>query len=135
MARLFNATAAQIIKGAETWLWSLGIALLVLSVLLVPTSRLLADDGSGTTVPYNDCKAANGCDTAPTPTCRQTVFTGTCPTGGPGGQGQYLACSQSGACSKCPCNFCQISGQLTYCNCQCQIGTGGCADANTCIAN
>ena len=134
MARLFNTTARWFFQGVETWLSSLGIALLVLSILLVPTSRLLADDGGGTYI-YNDCKAADGCDTAPTPTCRQTVFTGTCPTGGPGGQGQYVACSQSGACSKCPCNYCQISGQLTYCNCQCQMGTGGCADSNTCLPN
>jgi hypothetical protein len=44
------------------WLWSLGLALLVLSVLLVPTSRVLSDTGGAGPLGAGGCLAHDGCN-------------------------------------------------------------------------
>ncbi len=125
MARFFRVARAGVFQGAETWLCSLGVALLVLSVLLVPTSRLLADDGGGSVaLAPNDCKANDGCNNGcaivlPSNVCNYRTGNGGCTNG----------------CSTCGCSYCQDRFTMLYCNCQCRNGLGYCANTTTCTAN
>lgn len=126
MVRFFNAMAGRFFAGAETWLCSLGVALLVVSVLLVPTSRLLADDGGNGPLAINDCKAANGCVTD----CAYVQPSGPCNYQYPRKGG----CSNG--CSLCYCTLCQYSGKPFYCACQCMQGLGSCnPDTDACYPN
>ena len=62
MGRHISTAAVRFFGAGDCWLCSLGIALLVLSVLLVPSSQALADDGgSGTLADICNATCNNGC--------------------------------------------------------------------------
>jgi hypothetical protein len=112
----------RIFMTADWFLGSLGIAMLSLSLMLVPTGGLLADTGTNVPVP-NDCLAANGCNNG----CAQSS-TGACsPSSGTTG------CTNG--CSNCFCGACIYRQQGWACNCQCQSGSGTCSDTITCVPN
>jgi len=120
MARFLRATAAGFYNGSETWLCSLGVALLVLSVLMVPTSRLLADDGSGGfgSVPPPAGCLGDPCDKG----CRSTPpFI--CPPTGPNCQIAVAGCED------CHCTWCLINGGPGACQCSCQEFQRNCVGA------
>jgi hypothetical protein len=125
MVRLFNATTARLLVGAETWLCSLGITLLALSVLLVPTSRLLADDGGTGPLIANDCKPKNACENG----CTWTPPDSHC-TPWRGNTG----CTRDNNCSACYCTAC-VDGQGQWCGCQCMFGNSGCETLTKCNPN
>ena len=113
MARTFGALAYL--------LNSLGVTLLALSVVLVPTSALFADTG-GTPKFRTDCKANNGCANG----CK--INAETCdPSSGTAG------CTNG--CSSCTCVGCIYQQMGFFCNCQCQSSTGTCSDTVTCNPN
>jgi len=114
----------RIFMTADWFLGSLGIAMLSLSLMLVPISGLLADTG-GPLVPVpTTCLASDGCNTGCT-----RASTGQCdPSSG------YSGCNGAG-CSSCPCLGCKPAGANWFCACQCQSSDSGCADSSTCKPN
>lgn len=114
---------ARISRTADCWLTSLGVTLLVLSVVLVPTSALLGDTGGGAGLAA--CLNQDGCNS------------GGCVPQGVGCQDQIhwsSVCSWSfPGCDGCGCRGCEMyPGAPWFCNCMCREGLGTCQDANTC---
>ncbi len=111
MARSFTTAVARFFSAADCWLCSLGVALLVLSVLLVPTSRALADDGgSGTLVEICDKTCNNGC-----------TYNGVGCSHQVGNQG----CNALPNCSVyCACKLC-LNSQIP-CGCKCSYSPSQC---------
>jgi hypothetical protein len=104
---------------------SMGIALLALSVVLVPTSALLADSGDNGPLAPAGCLANNGCGNG----CTLNGTGDAClPASGTGG------CT-GGGCTMCNCRGCLFFGQQWFCNCQCQGAKGTCKDNTTCNPN
>src|SRR5258707_1082180 len=133
MGRLFNTALVRGLRAADCWLCSLGLALLVLSVLLVPTSRVLGDDGGGGPLAPISCLAANGCSNG----CAKDSNTLNC-NAGMNGQDNPTKCSWTmKGCNGCTCRGCTVLGKGYYCNCQCQSYDAGCTgDVNSpCKAN
>jgi len=122
MARLFGW--GPVGQKVETGLWSLGVVLLILSVLFVPTSGLLADTGGDGLLAGPVCLAKNGCANG----CIQ-LGGGSC--SGTGSEG----CTKDVQCRSCGCLGCQPTGKLYFCNCQCQSGNAGCQNTTTCNPN
>jgi hypothetical protein len=117
----------QFQRAADCWLSSLGLTLLILSVVLVPTSGALGDDGGGGPLAVT-CKSSNGCNAGG---CKQDPITGGCPLQGT----DRVNCSwgQQG-CGGCTCLGCYFPDQR-ICGCQCQSRNFGCATYNTCNTN
>ena len=127
MTKLVKATTARLLEEAENCLCSLGVALLVLSVLLVPTSGLLADTGGrGPLVPVV-CLANNGCNNG----CAQVMSNGSCN----GRPNTSDGCTGDTECSNCGCSGCKIGRNGAFCNCQCQASDSGCSNNTTCNPN
>lgn len=109
-------------KSIEWTLSSVAIALVVLSLVAVPSSRMLADDGGGggdgTLSSKNPC-VDNGC------------VTGGCapnPFGGCYGKG----CNPAPVgCANCACRGCQILAKGSFCDCQCATNVWWCDGTNT----
>src|SRR6516165_2754483 len=68
-------TMVQFQRAADCWLSSLGLTLLILSVVLVPTSGALGHDGVGGPLAVT-CKSSNGCSAGGR---KQDPITGGCP--------------------------------------------------------
>jgi hypothetical protein len=103
----------RLLRTADHVLSPIGIALLVLSLALVPTNKSFADDGGGDGPLATACMGTDGCNNgscAPIPNTNNCNQTGGCPNGG--------------GCSGCPCTGCWkdpgTNSQL--CDCQCQTG-------------
>lgn len=135
MVRLFSVAASRCGRVTDTYLWSMGVTLLVLSVCLVPTNGLLADEGDGDlgglviAVGQRTCLANNGCANG----CKTSLSGGAC-LGGYNTGGVELCNADATNCVNCPCRGClQMSGDI--CNCQCQSSSAGCKNVNTCNAN
>jgi hypothetical protein len=113
-------------KTAVSWLTSLGITLLVLSVVLVPTSTMLADSGSGRLPLAPACIGNDGCNSGGCTLSPQ----GTCPNV----QFDNVNCQWSLAgCFQCTCMGCWPQGRTTICACQCRTVNYGCnAQLNDC---
>jgi hypothetical protein len=118
MVRFFDA--------ASCWLSSLGIALLVLSVVLVPTNRLLADTGGSARPLDPGCLANNGCNGGG---CVEVGVA--CPF--PNQDKVNCRWTMAG-CNGCTCTGCFTRFNV-ICNCQCQTGTGTCASGTQCNPN
>ncbi len=116
MARFIHAAKGQLFDAADCWLYSLGLALLVLSIALVPVNRMLADSGDGGSPDVAGCKANNGCNVS----C-QRQQNGTCPDP----SNDYTNCGKGvQGCILCGCIACLDNTAI--CDCQCQIGLGSC---------
>jgi len=100
---------------------SMGVALLVVSAILVPTSSLLADGGG----PPAACAGNGACNNG----CKLGSTGGACdPSTGNGG------CTKLGTCN-CSCYVCIYQGQGWLCNCQCGAGGSTCQNTTTCNPN
>jgi hypothetical protein len=123
MTRFLRGARLGLPLEAETWLYSLGFALPIISVLLVPTSRLLADDGGGTAPAAASCLGSNGCDAGG---CAQSWYnSGQCLEG----SNQAVACQwrTKDGCYGCPCLLCfYVRNPTVSCGCQCQLSNGTC---------
>jgi hypothetical protein len=116
MARLITTSRVWFLKEVESCLSSMGIALLVVSVLLVPASGLRADEGDppGDPAPCDQATCDNGCKL----NAAGSSCTGTRPRG-------YDVCN-SGGCASCPCLGC-FYGTGGICDCNCQLSKGTCS--------
>ncbi len=123
MAKLIKLAAARMVEEAQTCLSILGIALLVLSVLAVPSNGLLADTGEGPLIGVT-CLANNGCNQGASNPCKKLpgiVCSGPPETGS--------VCDAAG-CVRCPCKGCYRGTYL--CDCWCNTGLGYCSAQDTC---
>ncbi len=81
---------AQVYRSSPSWLASLGLTLLILSIILVPTNGLFAE----VTAPPPVCLANDGCNPAPPNNCSY------------GGSSCINSCNANN-CSGCPCLLCR----------------------------
>jgi hypothetical protein len=129
MARLFSSALARLFNAADGCCFCLGLALLVLSVLLVPSSRAVADTGDWVPGPLTSaCLAGNACDPGGQLGCQNAGGrTGPCP-------GNYSAACQwsKQGCNGCPCKICLIFPSKGGCGCQCQPSSMWCTDSGVC---
>jgi hypothetical protein len=126
MAKFITTARGWFLKEVESYLSSLGIALLVVSMFLVPTSGLRADEGD----PGEEEPAAVACNdvncNANPPTCKQKSGQTACE--GTGSHG-YDACA-AGGCTRCGCRLCEwTTGGVCGCICS-NSTTNGCPGCN-----
>lgn len=123
--------AQRTFRLADYWLCSLGIAMLVLSLMLVPANALLADTGSGGTGPLGpaaQCLNNNGCNSGGCVLQINKLGETYCPIQ----QYDETNCSWSmNGCNGCGCRGCyRRTG--TICGCKCQQTSPGCGATDLC---
>jgi hypothetical protein len=116
MVRFIRAAKGKMSDGADCYLGSLGFALLVLSILLVPTNRMLADTGGGGSPLAVGCKANNGCNISCT-----LLQNGFCSSP----DNTTCGTAKVPGCSACGCGGC-FYGLMNLCGCQCEKFRGTC---------
>jgi hypothetical protein len=118
MRRLYRAARDGVFQEPETWLWSLGIALVLLSVLMVPANRALADDGSSSPLAAvcgtNGFNCDNGCRTSP------PLYGGMC------GPAPVVCLIGNPNCLNCGCTWCRLN--FGNCQCSCQLTQRRCVN-------
>jgi hypothetical protein len=115
---------ARIYQKSDCLFSSLGIALLVLSIVLVPANGVLGDNGGKTKPLAVGCLRNDGCNNG---NCYWTGYQ--CMQNDP----VYCQWNLPG-CDGCTCRVC-LTGTGAACNCQCQLFNGTCASGQQCNPN
>ena len=110
---------APFYKSAETWLSSLGIALLALSLVLVPSGRARADDPCGESACTDGQICVDG--TCVALTCVAACDTG-CERDANGNCTANTNCRGATGCNVCNCNICTSDNGTSSCGCRCADG-------------
>jgi hypothetical protein len=111
----------RLLRTADQVMSAIGIAMLVLSLALVPINRSFADDGGGGYGPlFPQCAGTDGCNNG---SCALQQIGNNCTTG---------TCPNGGGCSNCPCTQCWTNPNRRdlACDCMCETGLLGCAVCN-----